>query len=188
MASKAVLLASLASLAVALLPPCLPGLGPQFCPATVSQDIEDNYAANHEPVTYPSNVEPDGVIVDVLARLDKTRLEADLRRLTNADDLPNRHCMSIFGSYGFYHIVDTSHKIVEEAEGAVSPESGLEIVKYRWHNETPQHSLLINIIGTGDDEDDDDDDYDVDDGYDDLGGDRNVIVVYAPRCYLFSPP
>lgn len=166
MASKAFLLASLASLAVGLLPPCLPELGSEFCPATVP---EDNYETIHESVVYPSNINSDGLVANVLSRLGSSRFESELRRLTGSQ-FPNRHCRSKFGLRAVKHIEETIKGFDRPDLGVEPPNGYLNVTFTTLTNETPQGSLVVEVSAS---RHDDDEVYEDDD-------DRDVIVMYAP--------
>lgn len=96
MTSKLILVSSLAAAAVALLPPCLPGLGAEFCPSTASAISHDAYASLHKPIRYP-NLTQQNELEKIFSRLNKSRMEEDLVRLTNPNLLPNRYCYSSQG-------------------------------------------------------------------------------------------
>lgn len=138
MAWNALFIASFAAFTAALLPPCLPGLGLEFCPSTVPHDT---YKVSHEPFRYPDLTQQDDV-AKVFERLNKTRMEVDLRALTDPKELPNRLCTSSFGQRTHKHVVDAVEKIMTSQLGNHS---------FTVPNTTPQLSYVARILATGSD-------------------------------------
>lgn len=155
MAWNALLVASFAAFAAALLPPCLPGLGPEFCPSTIPHDT---YKASHEPIRYPDLTQRaslDEPYDDVIRRLNKTRMEADLRALTDPQEFPNRYCESgIFGQNAHKHVVDAVEKIMISGLDKDNDEAAPEAVRsanFTMPNDTPQLSYVLRILAPGSD-------------------------------------
>lgn len=104
MASNIILLfGAFITLTAALLAPCLPSLGPEFCPGTSA-------AASHQPkfplkpVAFPARMYQEKVVRHQLfPSLNKTSMDKSLRLYAGNDsgpewwEHPNRHCWSEHG-------------------------------------------------------------------------------------------
>lgn len=145
MARNALLFASLAALAAAWIPPCLPGLGPEFCPSTASHN---SYTVPHDPVVFPDLTQQD-VLPHVFWRLNKTRMEADLRGLTDPKELPNRYCKSSFGQHAHKHVVNAVQRSLTSELG--NQTSAPHSESFTVLNETPQLSYVLRIPVPGPD-------------------------------------
>lgn len=171
MARSALLLVPFAALTIALVPPCLPDLGPEFCPATVPDDAQ---TASREPVAYPELTQQDA-ITSISSMLDKTRMEAELRALTDPAMLPSRYCnSSTWGPRAHEHVAAAVEEIlanrsVADAGGGVAPRVEASLVP----NGTPQMSYVVKVMvpeGKGEGEDEE---------VGESGVVRNTIVVGA---------
>lgn len=116
--------AILLCMALAMIPPCLPHLGSEFCPsitATAGAATVPKWPA--ESVTYPDQMHQESVLWDrVFPRIDKKRMIVNTKLFTIRDNnfpqyFPNRHCKSKFSAlvkqwlgyqaYGAMYVVPT---------------------------------------------------------------------------------
>lgn len=135
MTSKLILVSSLAAAAVALLPPCLPGLGAEFCPSTASAVSHDAYTSLHKPIRYP-NLTQQNELEKIFSQLNKSRMEEDLVRLTNPNLLPNRYCYSSQG------------KLAEGRVTNASDRARFFDTTGDWDWESPFHSAIPRLSDT----------------------------------------
>ncbi|KAJ4390696.1 Leucine aminopeptidase 1 [Gnomoniopsis smithogilvyi] len=149
MASNTLLaLAILAGIAAAMIPPCLPQLGPEFCPSTAAAAAMSKWPA--ASVAYPKEMHQETVLRDlVFPRILKDRMYNETKGLTNQEKYymtyPNRHCESRFGA----KVKDwVGYDAFHSLEDAFSNSS--HIVSYSSiPNGTPQQSLIIKFLPQG---------------------------------------
>lgn len=141
MASKTLLLLSpLITMAAALVPPCLPDLGPQFCPS--DSVLPTPY--NHVSVAYPEPRQQD-ILDQVFTRLNKTRMENDLRMLTSAITQPNRYCnSSLYGPGAATTVTELVHGVQKDIE--LPDGSFVSHTVSLIENRTPQNSLIYTVL------------------------------------------
>lgn len=100
MAFKALLImGTLSSVAFAMIPPCLPYLGPDFCPFTAAAANGPKWPA--ASVTYPTQMHQEDMLQDLIFPLiDKDRMIVDSKFISTGANsfLPNRYCKSSFGA------------------------------------------------------------------------------------------
>lgn len=150
MNSKILLVSSLAAAAVALLPPCLPGLGAEFCPSSAPTASHDRFKSLHEAVRYP-NLTQQNELEEIFSRLNKSRMEDDLVRLLR---LPNRSANSSQGKLAQELIRDAAEnsRWVDLSDGdRDSPYYPPGISK----SYTPQYNIHLETLGGQNDFDDD---------------------------------
>lgn len=171
MALKALLLV-LAPLATALVPPCLPELGPQFCPGsaeTAGLDIWDEHNIEKRalsPTIYPVLTQeallkekifpllvcssPHWCFRLVADRIvtnsqNKTDLEEGIRLFTLPRWKPNRYCKSKFGVIAKDWISEAVEQIMQKELHL--PNGSSMPISFRWiNNETPQKSIILRIL------------------------------------------
>lgn len=141
MAPKALLLGLLVSLAAALLPPCQPGLDPEFCPSSVSLIMQDSGYTHDESIVYPELKHQD-TLEEAFQQLDKSAMESLLRSLTNTRFCPNRYCMAKCGALAMEilgsHLSDLDYQ-------------GIPLSLHMVDNDSKQQSIVLRILGSGPD-------------------------------------
>lgn len=143
MAFKAVLFAgTLASFTAALVPPCLPELGAEFCPtsqfATVAEASKPPEISAVFPETLQHETELNRV---VFPRLSANRMKTFLDGFADASLYPNRHCQSKHGLEIAEEIGQQLETILDDKDAPQFP-NGVRFAA----NKTPQQSLVWRVL------------------------------------------
>ncbi|ROW05545.1 hypothetical protein VSDG_00246 [Cytospora chrysosperma] len=129
-----------AGLASALVVPCLPRLGPEFCPSSqiLSNNNDTFYDAflKEHPAIFPNSTTQNDILEKLFPQLNKARMEKDLRELTDPDLFKNRYCFSKFGPW-------TQHWILDKLHNDTAPSVYVRLVG----NQTPQNSVVVKVPG-----------------------------------------
>lgn len=157
----------LAPLATALVPPCLPELGPQFCPDTAVATNVD-ILTERTPIAYPDLNHEDLLKNDIFPLLvcsplhytdsssimlikpptssqNTTDLEEGLRMFTQPKWQPNRYCMSRFGIVAKNLIGEVVYRLIDAELRLPNDSSFLNSIKYI-DNKTPQKSIVFRVM------------------------------------------
>lgn len=164
----------LSSMVFAMIPPCLPHLGPEFCPSTSAATpaaAAPKWPA--EPVTYPNQMHQEEVLRDrVFPRIDKKRMIVNTKLFTTRDNnfpqyFPNRHCKSKFGAlvkqwlgyqaYGAVYVAlilrssgpnyGANYICVNRNGAYIQLPNTTSVVSFSSiSNETPQGSLIVRFL------------------------------------------
>lgn len=145
MASKTLLpLSILVTMAAALVPPCLPDLGPRFCPSDTVLTIPYDYV----PVAYPEPGKQQDILDKAFARLNKTRMEHDLKILTSPIFQPNRFCnSSIYGPKALTTVTDLVAGVEKDIKLSGNGSSSIRHTSSMVENQkTPQKSFIYTVV------------------------------------------
>lgn len=140
MAAKSFLLGMSVSLATALVPPCLPGLGPEFCPSL--GPVQELSYTHDKSIAYPE-LKHQGILEGVFDRINKTRMEQLLGLVTNNLTCSNRFCRS--------EKCGTLAKMRVENMLTDFDTQDIPISLYTVDNNTKQKSIVLRIHGSGPD-------------------------------------
>ncbi|PSR90644.1 hypothetical protein BD289DRAFT_211029 [Coniella lustricola] len=144
MAFRVVFLAGLlASLTAALVPPCLPELGFEFCPTAEHASLASKGPRTPKiSAVFPQTLVHEAELkADIFPRISTSRMESSLSRYADASLYPNRHCKSKFGA-GLAETIGLELKMLMADKKVTEFPIGARLVE----NRTPQESLVWRVL------------------------------------------